>query len=59
MDCFLSDNSVPHALLLALLPNSHVTRERLEVISAEQQGEYEQLTVNLYSYERACRDFWI
>ncbi|MGG4445163.1 helix-turn-helix transcriptional regulator [Brevibacillus porteri] len=31
-------------------------RERLEVISAVQQGDYEQLTVNLYSYERACRD---
>lgn len=43
-------------VVIKLHTDKQFVRNRLEVLSAEQQGEYERLTVNLFSYSRACRD---
>ncbi|MGG1664248.1 helix-turn-helix transcriptional regulator [Brevibacillus sp. NRS-1366] len=41
---------------IKLRMTNKTVKERLEVIGSRQAGEYFLLTVNLYSYERACRD---
>lgn len=43
-------------VVIKLHTEKQTVRNRLEVISAVRQGEYEILTVNLYSFSRACRD---